>query len=278
MTADQGVFGRASRKLRRQAFYRLWMLYGYVGPRLSLPLRENVTVIIPSYSVERVRFVAHNVRALLKCDFVERVVVSNHNPATRIGDWVRIKDARLTLLDHAVRHGSGWGWLVARQFDPDYLISIDDDLVVLPNQVAGLFRKLIAEPGIPHGRAGAVGSQYHQCPSNPSRELEVDELYVVYAVTGAHLKRYQELLSALTAGAYASNDSIEYLADDILISRTGSAKPKIHNVGRLFHLPTFDKPGVAIHKEPGFEKKRLQVRRAVDYLNSLRPSVSTPSS
>ncbi|HVO28317.1 MAG TPA: hypothetical protein VMW56_32340 [Candidatus Margulisiibacteriota bacterium] len=273
MATDRGMLGRLGHRLRRRAFYRLWRIYGYVGPHVSLPLREKVTVIIPSYSVERLDFIESNVRALLKCDFVERVIVSNHNPATRIGARVRIKDARLVLLDQPVRRGCGWGWLVASQFDPDYLISIDDDLLAVPNQVAALFQKLVAEPAIPHGRAGAVGSQYYQCPTGPSREMEVDTLYIVYAVTRAHLRRYRELLEALTRGHYASNDIIEYLADDVLISRAGSGRPKIHNVGRLFHLPTFDKPGVATHRTPGFEEKRLHVRRAVDHLNSFRSVV-----
>jgi hypothetical protein len=266
MVADQGVLGRAFRQLRKRVFYRLWMLYGYVGPRVCLPLRERVTVIIPSYSLERVRFVEPNVRALLRCDFVERVIVSNHNPATRIGAWVRISNPRLTLVDHAVRHGPGWGWLVASQFNPDYLISIDDDLLVLPHQVAALFCKLVAEPRVPHGRAGGLSGQYYQCPATPGHAMEVDELYVVYAVTRAHLRRYRELLTALTTGQYVSNDAIEYRADDIVISRAGDAKPKIHNLGRLVQLPTFDKPGVALHKEPGFEETRLQVRMAIDRL------------
>lgn len=270
VATDRGMLGRAAHRLRRRIFYRLWKIHGYVGPRVSLPLREKATVIIPSYSVERLDFIEPNVRALLKCDFVERVVVSNHNPATRIGSRVRIKDARLILLDQRTRRGPGWGWLVASQFDPDYLISIDDDLLVVPNQVAALFQKLVAEPAIPHGRAGGIGSQYYQCPTGPEREMEVDNLYIVYAVTRAHLRRYRELLEALMRGHYASNDVIEYLADDVLISRAGNGRPKIHNVGRLFFLPTFDTPGIATHRTPGFEESRLQVRRAVDLLNSCR--------
>jgi len=253
-------------RLRRQVFYRLWKLYTYVGPRLSLPREEKVTIIIPSYSPERVRFVEPNARALLKCDFVERVVVSNHNPATRIRDWVRIDDPRLTLVDQGVRRGPGWAWLVAAEFDPAFLISIDDDLLVMPHQVKDLFLSLLVEPSVPHGRAGSSAGTYHHCPAAPAGEMNVDVLYGIYAVTRTHLKRYCEILQALPADGDVSSETIEYLADDIVISRTGDARPKIHNFGRLIYLPTFDKPGVAIHMEPEFEETRGRVRRALDRL------------
>ena len=257
---------RALRRLSQRVFLQWWELYGYVAPRVSLPVLERVTVIIPGYSVERARFVETSVRALLRCDFVERVIVSNHNPTTRIRAWVRLTDPRLTLIDHPVRHGPGWRWLVASNFDPEYLICIDDDVLVMPHQVAALFRTLLADPAVPHGRAGAIGNQYYQYPTPGDGAMEVDDLYIVYAVTRAHLKRYGDLVAAVTATGHVSSDEIEYLADYLLISRAGHAMPKIHNVGRLMQLPTFDKPGVAVHKEPAFEATRLRVRRTLERL------------
>jgi hypothetical protein len=258
--------GQSVRRKLKPVVFRAWMAYGYVAPRITLPGAEKLTVLIPSYSVERVPYVKANVRFLLKCDFVERVIVSNHNPETRIEDWVDFSDSRLTLVNQPNRRGCGYGWVVASEFDPEYLISIDDDILVRPRQIAKLFSHLLAEPNIPHGAVGVIGSDYYQSYTSDFDTMEVDNLYIMYAMTRAQLERYRELTGLLTQKCAVHAKSIEYWADDVVVSRTGSGRPKIHDVGRLFHLPTFNKPGVAIHKEPEFEQARRQVAATLDQL------------
>lgn len=247
------------RKIAKKIVYWIWVLNGYFGQNISIDLRQKTTVIIPSYSVERVQYIGPQVRSLLKCDFVEKIIISNHNPQTLIEDWVKIKDERLLLINQPVRRGCGHGWVVANRVNPEFLISIDDDVLIFPTQLAKLFKRLVEQPEIPHGLAGSFQSKYYQ-----GKEMEVDNLYQIYAITGTHLKRYLELVEMITSYNYVSPESVEFWGDDIVISQTGMNRPMIHNVGLILRGSTANKQGVATYKEEEFAQRRMEVERALE--------------
>jgi hypothetical protein len=242
--------------------YAAWDLYGRLGPRESLDTPHRATVLITYYDPARMRHLDPQIRNVLKCAFVEKLVISNHNPDARIEERVKVKDARVVCLNQDTRRGCGYRWSVAGAIDPEYLIVIDDDILLFPWQLAALFKQLVSEPQVPHGFAGML---HHPPDDFEYREKEnrpVDYLCEIYAVTRAHLRRYAELKS-LAAGDPAVARMIESAADFMVISQTGSGHPRIHDAGRIFRSETFDQAGVAVHKRSDFDASLPRVSRAL---------------
>jgi len=258
------IASRIKAPLRRLG-YVLWVLDGRFGRRLSFGFRHKATILLPAYSPERVHNVEPMVRTVLRCDFVNRVIVSNHNPDIRIEDHVRLRDDRVLCVNQPIRRGCGYGWIVASDVDPEFLICIDDDLRLRPSQVARLFARLLEEPAIPHGLAGIRASQYYQ-----NLDMEVDELNQVYAIARAHLRAYRDLVAAITNEGLVTSDAVEFWGDDIVISQSGAGRPKIHATGFILRCPTANHPRVAMYKQSPFPQSRADVYSALAKVRSAR--------
>ena len=255
------------KKIVKKIIYWFWILYGYVGRVQYIGTEQKVTVIIPSYSEKRTKNLEPLIRVLLKCKFAEKIIISNHNPQIVIEDRVKLRDGRLRLINQPLRRGCGYGWVVANENNPSYLISIDDDILVFPSQLAKLFLELIKNPEIPHGLSGRAGSKNYQL-----KEMEVDNLYEIYAVTGEHLRKYLDFVEAITDYGEVSSDDIEFWGDDILISQLGRGKSVIHKAGWvLLRCQTKGDPGVATHREAKFEQKRTEVQKTIERIRSSDP-------
>ena len=86
------------RTLARKLKYVLWTLNGYVGRTVSAHAPQKVTVLITYYHPARMQHIEPQVRNILKCTFVEQLVISNHNPDVRIeGKILRSKIAAWSL-------------------------------------------------------------------------------------------------------------------------------------------------------------------------------------
>ncbi|GIK40319.1 MAG: hypothetical protein BroJett011_41520 [Chloroflexota bacterium] len=203
------------------------------------------------------------VRNILKCNFVDKLIISNHNPDVHIDDRIKIKDKRLVFINQNVKRGCGYRWLIADELDPEYLIVVDDDILLFPSQLAKLFKHLVNEPEIPHGISGFLHLENSELEFHEKENRTVDFLCETYAVTRNHLNRYMEL-KKLVAKNDALNQMIDSAADFMIISQTGSRNPKIHHVGRLFKASTFKQAGVAVHKEENFGESLGEVGRALD--------------
>ena len=128
---------------------------------------------------------------------VEKVVISSHNPDVKIDDHVTARDPRLVLLNQSIRRACGYRWIVAREISPEYLIVIDDDIVLFPWQLKILFESLLEEPKIPHGLSGMVRMNDGSFQFQQRKNIEIHSLTEIYAVTKGHLKRYFELVKTL---------------------------------------------------------------------------------
>lgn len=249
----------------RELLYQKWSLQSYLGSPLSLETDKKVTIIIPSYHSKRARNLQPLVRSLLKSNFVEKIIISNHNPEIKLEDWVKTDDSRVTLINHPVRRGCGYGWIVASQEkSADYFIVIDDDMLIYPQQLAQLFEQLIHQPEIPHGLIGRCADGEYVM----SQDREVEFLYNIYAVTQAHIQKYLEYAQQLIDKGYASSESIEYWADDIIVSQTGIGRPRIHHVGLIRQCKTTKTSGVATFAENQFDGHRLAVYEGLAKVNS----------
>lgn len=217
------------------------------------------------------------VRNILKCKFVERLVISNHNPDIRIEEKVKIKDPRIVMINQPVKRGCGYRWLVANQFQPKYLIVIDDDIWLFPLQIAKLFKHLVAEPDVPHGITGMVRMEDSKIAVVEKKDLTVDYLCETYAITESQLRRYLVLRECLLQDKRLL-EMIDAAVDFMLISQSGTQRPKIHNIGRVFKDPSFNQVGVAVHKERDFEDNLFEVNQAMnrfgefDFIHPCSPS------
>jgi hypothetical protein len=260
----------------KKIMYPLWVLNGYIGRKFSLDGPQKLTVLVTYYNPVRMKHTEPQVRNILKCDFVEKLIISNHNPDIRIEDRVRIRDMRLVLMNQEIRRGCGYRWSIANQFDPEYLVVVDDDILLFPGQLAKLFMHLVHEPEIPHGFTGFRQLENNEFEYRAKENITVDFLCEIYALTGSHLKQYTTLKN-LVARNDTLTEMIENTADFMVISRTGSQNPKIHNVGPLLRCPTFNKTGVAVHKEKGFGEIMSEVGLALSNISVQDNEVHIPT-
>src|SRR5215831_5624746 len=119
------------RTLAGRCQHLVWDLKLRLSRPVELAIRQKATVIIPTYGAERVWNVAFTVRAVLRCRFVETLIVSNHTPDMRIEDYVRSHDPRLVMLHQPTRRGCGYQWDVVASRSPEFVISVDDDVRLL---------------------------------------------------------------------------------------------------------------------------------------------------
>ena len=255
------------RKILREIKYFLWVLNGYLGLRFRLNTSQKATILITYYNPARMKHVNHQLRNIFRCDFVEKVVISNHNPDINIGSLIKVTDHRVTVINQDVRRGCGYRWLIADQYSPEYLIVVDDDILIFPWQLNKLFEALVTEPQIPHGFAGMVHHMDGFLEYREKEERSLDYICEIYAITGEHLKRYVELRREVVKNEALAN-MVEFAADFMIVSRSGSDKPKIHDAGRLFRCPTYDESGVAVHKDHDFDQSILGVARALNAMES----------
>jgi hypothetical protein len=248
------------------ALYWPWVLRSRRAAHISIETPHRLTVLVPTYSPARMRDLDPLIRSILRCAFVEKIIVSNNNPEARIRDYVKVRNQRLALLDQSVRRGPGFTWILASQEDADYFLSLDDDVLLYPEQLALLFRNLRDRPAVPHGLAGTYRSKYVQ-----GREQEVDNLYLLYAATRDHVNRYLENARDIVETGLASDEDIEYWSNDIVLSASGASRPLIHDAGFLLQGRTCYDPAVAIHKQGQFASRRHRVEQALEILSKKTP-------
>ena len=235
--------------------YPAWLVRENLAGEVSAATDDKFTVLIPTYSAKRMRGLASELQPLLKCRFVDQIIVSNHNPAARLRDFLKLEDPRLVILDQPLRHGPGFVYQLAASRPGNYFMSVDDDVLLHSRQFARVFECLRAQPTVPHGIAGCRRGAYVQ-----NQETEVDELYLLYAVTRQHVLRYLELTRLLLATGEVSEEDVELWSDDIVLSACGEGKPRIHKVGFFLQSGTCFSEGIAIHKAVDFQTKRRKVR------------------
>ena len=243
--------------------YKLWtfvdaarLLLGYARLKVALHFRRSVAAISGKTCVavllthNRPQNMSFIVQGALGNRFVTKVIVSNSNPEVKIRDWVTSKDFRLTLIDEMVTTQPGHRFVLARETQAKYVLSIDDDIFLTPRQWQKLFESLLSNEQCPHGIIGQVyrpgtkssnGSPFHHVVR---REMEVDVLIGAYAFTHEHLKRVFEL----AAKVGISDLSQLRNGEDIILSFSGTTRSRIHRLNPALFCASEGLPGVAIWK------------------------------
>jgi len=251
------------KRLIRKIRYTIWTLNGFFGKTLSLDIPQKTTILITYFDLSRMNHLKSQIRNLRKCNFIERIIISNHNPEIQIEYEDVVRDERLVIINQKTKRGCGFRWSIAGSFDPEYLIVMDDDIMLYPTQIASLFMHLISEPENPHGFTGMLRNENKEIEIYDEKDLVVDFICETYAVTRQHLRRYMEIEKHITINKQLSK-MIESSADFIIISQSGLSNPRIHNLGRIIKCPTHNKAGIAVHKEEGFDKSLSTVIKSID--------------
>lgn len=266
---------RMTRRVRRL----LWIANGRLGRSVAAPELPPLTVLITYFNPARARHADAQIRNVLRCCFVDRVIVLSHNPDLRADTLVRVRDPRLVLVNAGKRLGCGHRWVVALAEDPEYLLVIDDDILLRTSQIPRLFSLLVARPDVPHGMSGVRRHEDGFLAFVDRRSTEVDYLCEVYALTRQHLTRYWELRALVTDPSVA--ERVDSAMDFILVSRSGVGRAQVHDVGHILRCETFRTPGVAVHKESDFQRAIQEVSLALDacgaVVKPLRRPPSSPS-
>lgn len=249
----------------RKLKYTLWVLAGHVGRTYAVRSPAKATILITYFSPTRMEHIEPQLRHVLKCAFADRIVVSNHNPAVQIEKLVRLRDPRLHFVNQDAPRGCGYRWLVAREFDPEYLIVMDDDLLLTAKQLHKLFLALLHKSNVPHGFAGMVRTTGQEIVYTECAEQPVDYLCEIYATTRAQLSRYMELREQVGVNPELKS-MIDAAADFMIISHSGCAQPEIHGTHRLFRCSTFKDEAIAVHKAPGFDRSVAAIGHALDQM------------
>jgi hypothetical protein len=251
------------KKLLRKLKYIYWVLNGYLGwPIHSMQDRKTV-VLLTYFNPVRMDDIDSQIRNILKCTFVEAIVISNHNPDVRIEEKVNIRDNRVKFLNQDIRRACGYRWRIAGQLASEYLLVIDDDILLFPSQLKTLFEALIKDPSVPHGFSGMVMAEDGGYEYFEQVDMRVHYLCEVYGVAKKHINRYFEMEQLLAEQDKSLPDVVERLGDYILISRTAEENPLIHDAGRIFRSATYKSQGVANHKDKEFLQVLSDVTRAL---------------
>lgn len=249
--------------LAKKILHLLWIVNGFLGFKSYWSDTRHVTVLITYFNPVRMKHINHQIRNLLKCDFVEKVIISNHNPDINIEALINVTSDRVVVRNQQIRRGCGYRWWVANDFSPEFLIVADDDLLLFPRQIKKLFAALIHEPQMPHGFAGMIQQSDYALEYHQKENRIVDYLCEIYAITGEQLKQYTKLSREIIKDETLKN-MVEFSADFIITSRTGSQKPHIHHTSHILRCPSFNQTGVAVHREQVFLESVRGVVLALD--------------
>ena len=255
--------------------YKLWtvidaarLLLGYF--RLKTTLQFSTRATVTDSKTCSVVLLTHNrpqnmsliVECALRNQFVTRVIVSNSNPKVKITQWINSTDSRLSLVDEALPTQPGHRFVVARQTGAEYVLSIDDDIFLTPKQWRRLFEFLINDERCPHGIIGQIyrtgtissnGSPFHHVIAE---DTEVDVLIGAYAFTSEHLNRVFRLAEEIGI----SDVSQLRNGEDILLSFSGTVRPKIHAMRPALFCASEGLPGIALWKtEQQFWDQRIRL-------------------
>ena len=232
----------------------------------------KLTVILMNH--KRPENVALIARYVLRSGFVSRLVISNNSQAYPIARYVPFHDERLVLLDQERPSGVGIRFELARRYPARYYLAIDDDIFLHPAQLQWIYERLCASDEQPHGIFGAAWSP----AESPSKEwpfvhrrgadVPVDILNGLFAFTAGQLQEYFRL-----CGVLGIDDPSSLMnGEDIILSFSGSRRPRIHNIGPIWECASASTPGVALHvSRPRFYEERWSLLSRLREAKPLAP-------
>jgi len=152
--------------------------------------------------------------------------------------------------------GAGRRLLFAAGLSCDLVIAIDDDLFLSASQITELIARSLKDSVRTHG---VWGQQIVDIDGSPRMSFAikntnrlVDVLNRAYAFTPGHARNALQIADSLGL----QRDNLGPV-DDILLSFGAPSRPMCHDVGILTECRTSNQTGVAVWRQKGFERTRV---------------------
>lgn len=257
------------RRARNRLFHTWRRLAFRLGYRCRHAGSERLTVILPSYA--RPGNVDLILSAVVACDFVSEIIITNNNPAIRLEDHLHVADPRIQLVRQPRQTPASIRFDLSREAREPWILAIDDDVFPSPEQVRAIFRHLLSRPEQVHGYGGEVwgdppSKATYRTVTWPRGTQPVDTLMWAFAYTRAHVEEYFQLLEKLGIENLELKSS-----EDVPLSFAGEGSALIHGVGLFCRCPSESDPAVATWLRPGFFQHRLELVARCRELQATRP-------
>lgn len=228
----------------------------------------DVTAYVANF--HRPQNIALIVRSLLACPSINRIIVSNNNPASHLARWFHPSSDHVTILQHDTAQSCSMRHVHLNAFPSPFYLIIDDDLFLLPNQIEGVLKELRADPSRPHGLFGQQrdGEGFRMGMQRLNQDIDV--ISRMYAFTAAHHENFFRV--AAEAGMPEGHPDWSLSSfDDVILSFTGTKKPRMHDVGPLVDCPSQGAKSVATWRTNGFFERRDSVYRQLSDRHQFNP-------
>jgi len=251
--------------LRRSWGKLRWRVATRLSSRVRLEGAPPLTTILLSY--RRPGNMSPLARAVLRCAFVDRVIICNNNPEVDLAEWIPPAHPRIEIRSRATRGLPGTRFEVARDTPAEHFLCIDDDCCLYPRQIARLYERYLEDPTVPHGAIGkiirrAADSDRTGFEPRKRHEGRIDLLNCVYIFSRAHVTEYFRLLREL---GVAGSDELGF-RDDIVLSYCGQDRPRSHDVGRIAMCTSAHDRDIAVFRQPGFDEHRHELLKRLQKL------------
>ena len=230
------------------------------GGDVAVPGGQQCTVVVASYL--RPKNIQTIINALVKCRFVSEIVISNHNPEIAMADFIESDDERVRILNSERREHCGYRFKVTADLRGEYFMILDDDIFMLPEQVRKLFMHLLDDSSVPHGfhgtryRSAIDADEITEIQHIARREAKVDVLHQGYAVTRGQIERMLSIAEAASRSGQFPDEDPANFADDMMISVSGKAQPRVHDLAPIITCPTSLQEDVACCGRTDFRRLR----------------------
>lgn len=259
---------------RNRLLYQCRRITYRLGRRQRLPGNERLTVIMPSYA--RPRNIDIILSAVVACDFVSEIIVTNNNPDVPLDRFIHVRDPRIRIVHQPRRTPASVRFDLSLTASEPWIVAIDDDVFPSARQLRVLFERLLAAPHAVHGFGGEVwgnppSAANYRSVLRPRGTVAVGTLIWAFAYTRDHVHSYFDVLDRLgivNAELTAS--------EDVPLSFAGRGPALIHGVGPLCRCPSDSDPEVATWLRPGFFEHRRELVSRCMALQSERDQGGEP--
>jgi glycosyltransferase involved in cell wall biosynthesis len=243
-----------------------------LGYRCRTADAARLSVILPSYG--RPRNIDLILSAVVACDFVSEIIVTNNNPEVSLEQFFHVHDPRIRIIHQPRRTPVSVRFDLSRTAAEPWILAIDDDVFPSARQIRMLFQRLLAAPHAVHGYGGEVwgdppAKATYRAVRWPRGTFAVDTLMWAFAYTRDHVKTYFDMLDQLGI----ENADLKS-SEDVPLSYAGRGPALIHGVGPMCRCPSDSEPDVATWMRPGFFEHRLDLVARCRAIQAARTSHS----
>ncbi len=242
--------------------YGIWRFRCLLPFKLSKRSSDSFTAILLSY--ERPYNISPILQSLLKCEFIEEVIVSNNNPDVDLRSYIKISDKRLNLVQHTERKSCAYRFDLAKNAQCASVICLDDDLFFYPSTLRRLCEEFTVNDNTPLGMTGfrvdwdKTTESHLEVSRFRDEDETVDVLNRCYLFNRRHLTRYFELSRYIQRTDPSLSEDLS-LFDDILISASGGTQARVCHSGDYIPCPSGMDAALAVHRRDSFTAVRIRV-------------------